>query len=192
MNWSFLDKLDKNLLYVYAKSLNVKGATYFSRVLFDTTYKFEGDVYQKEEKKELYLAEKWRETAYYLLWFVYRYVLGCETYEDAVKYATLEILEKYKLAHFFKKRHIYIGVYKTNAIYLYNLYSDKTNMEDVKIALDILYNRYDFCEQLECYVRHTQINSNYIKSSTYRCQELIREAKALSLKSVRNTTAKSD
>ena len=75
MDWSFLDKLNKNLLYVYAKSLNKKGVPYFSRELFDMTHSFEGDVYQLDEKKELYLAEKWRETAYYLIWFVYRYIL---------------------------------------------------------------------------------------------------------------------
>ncbi len=167
MDWSFLDEMDKNLLYFYAKGLNSDTSTvHFQN--FNVP-----PVGITSEQEEILDAEQRRKTAFYIIWFVFRYVLGCETLEQAEALATEEIMQKYKLVSFLHKRRIYIGVYGINEIYLY-----KYNEGDLNIVLEILYNRYDFFEQLECYIRRTEGTSRTTRSrciKTYeQCLELIK------------------
>lgn len=166
MDWSYLDKMDKNLLYVYAKGLGQDNRVHLSRQLFDLN-NYEGA--NNETMSEIYSAEKWLKTAYYLLWFVFRYVLGCKTLAEAEQAASISILKQYNLLLFFKKRHIYVGVYGINAVYLYNVSEDY--MEDVKIALEIVYNRYNYFEQLDCFMRRSQ---KY--QSVKKCKRILDES----------------
>lgn len=142
--WDYLDKMDKNLLYLYA-SMIAKGRQ--NQKLFPPSNT------GNAERDELLDAENRRKTAFYLVWFVYRWVLGCETLEQATKYANEETLKRYKLISLFRHnlRRIYVGIYGINEIYLYNY-----KKGDLDIVLEILYNRYDFLEQLECYIRKKQ------------------------------------
>lgn len=183
MSWEYLDKMDKNLLYIYVKSLYKGSCVSLSRQLFDLNNQIYEDC---PEKNELYIAEKWKETGYYLIWFVYRYVLKCKTFEEAEMYATEEILKKYRLIPFFLRRRLYIGVYGMNEIYLYK--AKKDDMEDVKIVLEILYNRYDFFEQLECFIRRTSNTSGMSRSSTRRCREAMKECLDILTNSSTNRT----
>jgi hypothetical protein len=73
-NWDFLDEFNKNLLYEYALSLSHKKG------------------FQHPET-----AIEVKRQTYYLLWFVYRHILGCKTYEDTIPYQTKAVLEKYHL-----------------------------------------------------------------------------------------------
>ncbi len=145
-DWGFLDDMDKNLLYLYAKSLAKPNSKAFYQSFFSVIVQT-GD----EDRDELIIAEKKCQAAYYLIWFVYRYILGCKTMEEALKYANEDILKKYKLIHFFEKRCIYIGVYGIDEIYLY-----KYKENDLNIVLEILYKRYNFFQQLECFFKRTE------------------------------------
>jgi len=159
MDWTFLDRVDKNLLYVYARSLSKRN----SKANYQTLYKIGEDCCNDEV--DFKCAEKRREIAFYAVWFVYRYVLACETLEQALRFANEETLIEYKLSPFFSKRHIYIGAYGLKEVYLYY-------EEDIKIVLEILYNRYDFWEQLSCFVKHTKDTK---RTTHKRCLQNIKE-----------------
>lgn len=160
MNWDFLDEMNKNLLYTYASKFTKAG---YNRGLYVPSNT--GDC----EVDEMLDAEEKRKSAYYLIWFVYRYVLKCRTFVEAEKYATPEILDKYKLTALFRpnQKRIYLGVYGLNEIYLYNY---KNN--DIGTILEILYNRYDYFEQLECFIRRAGESS---KKSRVRCIKAMKQ-----------------
>lgn len=157
--WGFLDKMDKNLLYLYVSNLanGNRKSLYITRET--------GDM----KRDELLNAETRRNSAFYLIWFVYRWVLGCETLEQAEQYANEETLKRYRLTPLFghNQKRIYIGIYGVNEIYLYDY-----NSGDLNIVLEILYNRYDFIEQLECYIRRTQGTS---RKNRFRCIKVLEE-----------------
>lgn len=130
--WDFLDVEDMNLLYTYAEVLFGKRKQIQSA---------KGTGIQTLED-----AEKKRKRAYYLIWFVYRYLLKCETLQEAMKYANNETLYKYRLHTYFQHLSLYIGDTP-------NIFLRKT--EDIGIALEILYNRYNYIEQYDCFIRNT-------------------------------------
>lgn len=157
--WGFLDKMDKNLLYLYVS--NLANGNRKSLYLPSET--------GVSSRDEVINAEKRRKSAFYLIWFVYRWVLGCETLEQAEQYANEETLKRYNLTSLFghNQKRIYIGVYGVNEIYLYDYKSG-----DLNIVLEILYNRYDFIEQLECYIRRTQETT---RKNRFRCVRVLEE-----------------
>lgn len=163
MNWDFLDEMNYNLLYTYASKLTKAGHNQGFYIPSDT-----GDV----EVDKALDAEAKRKSAYYLIWFVYRYVLKCETFEEAEKFATSDILDKYKLATLFNynQKRIFLGIYGLNEIYLYN--KKEYNKNDIGIVLEILYNRYDYFEQLECFIRKTDSSS---KKTRIRCERAMKQ-----------------
>lgn len=158
--WDFLDKMDKNLLYLYASKLTKNGRNQSFYTPSNT-----GDA----ERDELLDAEAKRKSAFYLIWFVYRWVLGCENLEQAERYANAETLRKFKLSPLFghNQKRIFIGIYGINEIYLYDY-----KHGDLNIVLEILYNRYDLIEQLECYIRRTQGTS---RKNRFRCVKVLEE-----------------
>lgn len=129
--WGYLDKMDKNLLYSYAQVL--AGERKELHII-----RSESDIEQAERKRKM---------TYYLTWFVYRYILECNTLEKALEYASEETLKKYKLYSYIIHGNIYIGVDKEVCI---------RKPEDIGIVLEILYKRYDLFKQLKCYIRHTK------------------------------------
>lgn len=170
MDWSYLDKPNHNLLYMYARALGKEGGEAHYQRLFDIPQT------DNEELREMYYAEERRKTAYYIIWFAFRYVLECKTLEEARWNANREIMKKLKLNGFFvpKYKYIFIGAYGLNEIYLYR-------PEDLNIVLEIIYNRYDFFQQLECYIRLTEGTN---RTSRNRCiktmqqyKEILRRAK---------------
>ena len=141
--WDFLDKMDKNLLYTYTSKLTNGG---HSRGYYipSTTGNAECD--------ELFDAEAKRKLAYYLIWFVYRYVLNCKTYEESLKYANLDVLKRYKLMPLFTNHprpYVYVGMYGIKTKYF------RSPEQDIKSILYILYNRCDYIEQIEVYINNT-------------------------------------
>lgn len=162
MDWSFLDKMDKNLLYLYARDVAKKGKeTHFMQL-------YSPEDTGNEERNEMLKSEMKRQTAFYIIWFVYRYILGCESFEDAEKLATPEVLKQFKLNSLFQHFYIYIGVSGTeNEIRFWN------NGElELKVTLEILYNRYNFFEQLECYIRRTEGTK---KKTRTRCIRILKD-----------------
>ena len=145
--WKFLDEMDMNLLYDYADIL-------------------------AEEKTNLDLhtdnSAQRRNKAYYIIYFVYRYVLGCETLEEALKHANEQTLRQFRLKHFLDHFYIYVGVDgdEQNKLTFY-----KTS--DISIILEILYNRYDFWEQLDCFYRNTE------RTRKKQCDEAIKRLKQI-------------
>lgn len=102
---------------------------------------------------------------YYIIWFVYRYVLGCETLEEALKYADLQTIKKFKLSRAFSKdaggnteAELFLGNDKFGKISLCvgrkHLEDSEKTVNYIKTVLEILYNRYNILEQLECYVKN--------------------------------------
>ena len=127
----YLDKFDKNLIYSYVSCLAGKAKM----------MEWSSDEEDSEKVSELRCKN-----CFYLIWFLYRYILGCETYEQACEYATEEILKKYKLYSRLHNNMIYIGVNKELDFY---------KVSDMKIILEILYHRYALFQQIECFMRHT-------------------------------------
>lgn len=160
MDWSYLDRLDKNLLYMYAAMLMKRG-NHQLYIPSDTG---------NEERDDMLNAEAKRKSAFYIIWFVYRYVLGCRTLEEAQEHTDADTLKTFRLTSLFErnKRRIYIGAYGLNEIYLYDYKGG-----DLDIVLEILYNRYDFFEQLECFLRRTQGTARTLR---FRCIEAIEQS----------------
>lgn len=125
--WTFLDKINFNLLYEYADVL-AGAKTYINLHSAD------------EEERKM--------KAYYLIHFVYRYVLCLDRLEDALRHTDEATLTKYHLKHFLDHRYLYVGIGENKRPFY--------KLSDMNIILEILYNRYDFWEQLECFCRHTQ------------------------------------
>lgn len=165
MDWSYLDKIDKNLLYIYARGLTKKSNEVHYQGMYST------EKTENDERNKFINAELKRKTAFYIIWFVFRYVLNCKTLEEAEQCATEENLRKFKLVSLFHKRHIYIGVYGMQEIYLY-----KYKEEDIGVVLEILYNRYDFFNQLKCFTRRTQGTT---RTTCNRCQRAIEQYKKM-------------
>ncbi len=155
-SWDFLDEIDYNLLYGYAEVLKGNGKQL--HLTCNNIKTDEGDIREKEIS-EIKIAKERKKRAYYLIWFVYRYILNCETYEETIPYQNKETLSEYRIESYVRN-HIYIGAdedsiaLSTGASFpLQKMWFRKT--EDIKIILDILYNRYSFYDQFLCFVRHT-------------------------------------
>ena len=138
--WAFLDKMDKNLLYIYANVLSGK-AKQMRLVEYHGT-----NAKKTEDNGEL--DEERRKNAYYLIWFVYRYILKCETYEQTIPYQTKETLRKYRLLSYVQNEILYIGMSDDKIKF--------RKVEDISMILEILYNRYSFMEQIDCFIRNTK------------------------------------
>lgn len=139
--WDFLDEWKPNLLYQYAEGSGQK---------YNTTY----------------LTSS--ENAYYLIWFVYKYVLDCKTLEEALQYANLETLNDYHLIRAFQTTYFH-NKSQGSLISFGNAYFGTVEFSSAKsqkeageakiikclcLVLEILYNRYNYLEQLECCVKH--------------------------------------
>lgn len=70
--WGFLDVMDKNMLYDFANTVDG------SKTCLFRDSNFAGSL---TEDKEYYRSEMQKRQGYYLMWFVYRHVLGCDTLE---------------------------------------------------------------------------------------------------------------
>lgn len=149
--WNYLDVMDKNLLYSYSHVMSghIKQICSSKAVKDDLT-----------EEEKLQIMEQSKNRAYYLIWFVYRYVLQCATLEEALKYANKETLKKYRLLSYIQNSCIYLGM---------NGEIPFRNPEDIEIILEILYNRYLLFGQLECFMKHTD------KIRRSRCNDLYKQ-----------------
>jgi hypothetical protein len=139
--WDFLDDFKKNLVYNYV-------LTYGSQNRGTT-------IPMVEEQEMGYKSRA------YIMFFVYRYVLKCETFEQAEKLVTIDNLKKYKLYLYFKsdrsieedsKRLFSIG----NDIFGTVLLGSRTEegiVLNAKIFLEILYNRYNYLEQINLAIK---------------------------------------
>lgn len=125
--WSFLDKLNFNVLYEYADVLagNKKHLSFGSK-----------DV---AERRCYY---------YYLVNFVYRYILDCDTLEKAISITDCDLLDKYYLREVLHSGDIYIGDDNCRL----PLYQPS----DMLIILEILYNRLETEEQFECFYQKSK------------------------------------
>lgn len=151
--WDFLDDFDGNALYFYANGANCGDN---SLRFYNTT------------------PEEAKKTMFYLFWFVFRYVLDCKTYEEAVKRSDDETLRAYNLSCFIEKNRVnytseskcemFIGNGEIGAISLSSSFEGikKASQEQrdslkkqaiVRTILQILYNRYNILEQIECFAR---------------------------------------
>lgn len=122
------------------------------------------------EDKEYYRSEMQKRQGYYLMWFVYRHVLGCDTLEKAKEYATEEILRQYRLWNFIWNSKMYVGIKGINEMRFWKV-------EDMAIILEILYYRYEFFEQMECFIRNTSnMRQARCKKAFLECQTMMGEA----------------
>lgn len=128
--WDFLDVMNKNLLYKYADVL-IKGQP----------FKFDYPANAGDDEKEEYK----KQVTCWLIWFTYRYTLGCKTLEETIPYQNKETLKKYRLLSFITN----------TAIFLCNGEVCFRKPEDISMILEILYNRYGLWEQFDCVIRNT-------------------------------------
>lgn len=159
--WGFLDVMDKNLLYDFANTVDG------SKTCLFRDSNFAGSL---TEDKEYYRSEMQKRQGYYLMWFVYRHVLGCDTLEKAKEYATEEILRQYRLWNFIWNSKMYVGIKGINEMRFWKV-------EDMAIILEILYYRYEFFEQMECFIRNTSnMRQARCKKAFLECQTMMGEA----------------
>ena len=158
--WDYLDKMDKNLLYDYTAVLTgqKKRMQWFNRT--------EGEMTEDEQRRRE--AEE-RSNSLYLIWFVYRYILGCNTLEEALSYNAEEVLTKYRLKMLMEQKFLYLGIDRDIPLW---------KEEDIRIILTILYNRLDFWEQLDCFIQNAG-TGNRINIRQKRCMEAKRRYEEL-------------
>ncbi len=166
MEWEYLNQMDSNLLYLYAKGLSKKGTQSHFMELYSPVDS--GD----EERNEFERAILKKKTALYILWFVFRYVLECETLEQAEQMATIETMDKYKLGSLFQGKYIFFGICGTE----YEVRLWKKDELELKIVLEILYNQYNFFEQLECYAKRTEGKGRRVRTRCLKALEFARTA----------------
>ncbi len=134
-DWSFLDEPNWNLLYTYAGILSGNRRQLANK---ETEYHSKYDYGIDAERKHI---------ACYLIWVTYRYILQCETLQDTIPYQNEETLIKFQLKRLIVNKYIYVGI--DREIYFRKL-------EDIGMILEILYYRYNFIEQMECFIRNTK------------------------------------
>lgn len=78
------DKADFGLLYEYALTLT------------GSTSKLEPSYCDAS-------ITTWKNVGFYLTYFVFRYVLDCKSYEEALEVLSLDVLERYSIKHFYTK-----------------------------------------------------------------------------------------
>lgn len=156
--WEYLDKMDKNLLYMYASLLSKqqKQLHIFNRSEEELT---DEEIHRREAQT--------RNNGFYLVWFVYRYVLNCQTLEEALAMPASEVIEKYGLKHFVyspqaKYAKLYIGIDKDIPLW---------KESDMAIVLEILYKRLGFWEQLDLFVERAGSPSGKLNVRQKRCLE---------------------
>jgi hypothetical protein len=155
--WDFLDEFNGNLLY------NCAG---------NKSYTF-------ADMNEVY----------YYIWFLYRYVLGCETLEEALQFANAKTMKELGIGKCFitkeHRKHVLVLGNEAFGTLVLCSHDVKKPVIFLKIVLEILYKRYNYLEQIECYIRHfwTAYSS---KLSKYECKQpvAVREAKAILRKSL--------
>ena len=129
--WDFLDEFNGNFLYKFVSN---KHLTF-------------------TDSKEIY----------YYLWFFYRYVLECKTYEEALQYTDIASIKKYNLVRFFYKKNdskgqkiLTIGDEAFGELMLCALNVTQIDLivASLQATLEILYGRYNYLEQIDCYISH--------------------------------------
>lgn len=160
--WEYLDRMDKNLLYMYAALLQGQQKQIHR-------YNRQEEV-TEEELHQREIQDK--NDTLYLVWFVYRYVLGCKTLEEALALPVTETLEKYKLKKpILSSRVLYLGIDKDILLW---------KEEDMAIVLEILYKRLNFWEQLDCFIEKAGKGSGKkMNIRQKRCLEAKERYKAL-------------
>lgn len=152
--WNYLDKVDKNLLYDYARFVSgeKRSLKFFCRVE-DKESKTDGEKrihrYKCDSEDEQYKREKEeRDKVFYIIWFVYRYILNCKTLEEAMQVPVEYVFKTYRLETLIRNRYcLYIGIDRDVMVY---------KESDMNIILEILYKRLGFWEQLDCFIEHTK------------------------------------
>ena len=134
--WRYLDEMNYNVLTLYAHLLSSDNKQP-NLSLFDSDNEY-----------------MIRNTIYYYINFVYRYILQCDTLEDAQSQNHDEILEKYHLRNFFIKNKLFINTGKRKIIF--------SKESDITIVLEIIYKKYNDYEQLLCFERNSDQNRKKI------------------------------
>ena len=173
--WDFLDKENFNLLYSFAEVFLSEGKKQHHLTI--NNLNDDSDDIREHEIARIKLAKERKRRAYYLIWFVYRYVLQCETYEDAKPYMNKKTLALYHIESYVRNN-IYIGADEDTVVLGGGLLVRLGKMwfhdiKDIEIILDILYHRYDFFEQFECFISHTS------KSRKKRATEILEHYREL-------------
>lgn len=138
-----MDVFDKGLLYEYG--MNISGVT--TRL-----------------RPDYCRLVEWKDVGWYLTWIVFRYCLGCATYEEALPFATADTMETYCLTKFYERRgRMYIGLGRdvlgedAEEVFEVELSSNSTPEIQVwalKVALDILYHDVPPAKQIAVALAH--------------------------------------
>lgn len=141
--WEFLDTLNHNLLLKYEYDIALNRFTKARRRPDAPSF------CNDDNKEENVLIE--RNNILYIIWFVYYYVLECKTFSEASELNHLSIFADFGLLR-------YIDHVSTERAKLFVGYGEYkfyfTSIKDIDTIIEILYNRYNYKEQLECIARH--------------------------------------
>lgn len=171
--WNYLDEMNRNLLYKYFDLLSGK----------------EKQINYTKDKDNEDLDDIKCKDGFYLIWFLYRYILGCETLEQAWEHDHEEVLKKYKLYwSYLHKKRIYIGLNREILLY---------QPADVRVILEIVYKRYNVIQQIECFIVHTnetqRSNNNMrVKRAVELEKEYIRSYASMIMNIIRARKGKSE
>lgn len=155
--------LRKNWLYQYAECITANRYFRFKEIKKETKSLIEKDRY-----KETADAVK-RDVSLYLIYFVYRYILECETLEEALEQEHEKILEIFKLKILLIRKYIFIG----GGTYKITL----TGNYDIAIILEILYNDCNYEEQIRAVLNNCimlkNTTDNKLYNNAYRLRQRI-------------------
>ena len=154
--WDFLDILNFNVLLKYEYDIATNRSKKPRKTLYQT--------YTNDIEKEDYAVTECN-NAYYLIWFVYYYVLRLKTYSDTLDIDHQAIFKKYGLLRYVdhlsnERAKLYVGYGE------YKYYF--TSIKDIDTIIEILYNRYNYKEQLECVARQLKERERQFNLSSKR------------------------
>ena len=127
-DYSFLDEFNGNYLYEYAF------------ILHGARKNFEAPEEQFSKRNK----------AFYIIWFVYKYLLNCNSAEEAYAYCNEETKKKYKLTAFFCNEWIFIGN---------NIFFHTKRYTEIKTVIDILYKKASYSEMIRLYIMNLPANN---------------------------------
>lgn len=171
--WSYLEQFNGDLLYAFASRFDVasdEGGKHTKSLQFSCDEMREDDI---------------SHTTYYLIYFVYKFVLGCNTLDEAMKYANVETFRKYNLTGFFGKNlAITLGNEAFGTVELSLRIAGSEMNGDTKMfsgyvatILEIVYCKYNYLEQLDCFIRHNQPKKK--RSQKYKSKKVQAAEEAL-------------
>ena len=150
-DWAYLDEMDKNTLYSYANFLS---GNYKNNRL-------------REDRK----------TVYYIFWVVFRYALGIQSYDEARKVLSEELLLRYKLYSILDLYYVGIDISDDFCIKFPKISATQHNVSDAfililaDVVLKTIYERSELLDEVEAFTTLVKQKADALPPSKYKLRD---------------------